>query len=124
MKRMVVFFLVLSVWLVGFDVFRDVDIIDRDEYGSYYRLQFTGITFAGEKEELQWKARALVAEATVSKLQSDLGQCRSGHNQQAIQDLIKELDSKGYVIQQDGTIAERPKPPVDKPKPTVPGGEK
>ncbi len=66
----------------------------------------------GEKEELQWKARALIAESAVSKLQSDLGQCRGGHQQQAIQDFIKEIDQKGFMATQDGNIVEKPKPVV------------
>lgn len=70
-------------------------------------------TYAGdEKETLQWKARALVAEA-------NLLQTRLGDAQRAIQDFIKELDAKGYMVTQDGTVIEKPKPvsPVDKPTP-------
>ncbi len=71
--------------------------------------------YAGEKEELQWKARALSAEAT-------LHNNRLVETQRAIQDFMKELDAKGYMVTQDGTVTEKPKPapPVDKsiPQPT------
>ncbi len=67
------------------------------------------LTYAGEKEELQWKARALSAEAA-------LHNNRLVETQRAIQDFLKELDVKGFMATQDGTVVEKPKPvpPVDK----------
>ena len=78
-------------------------------------LIFTGIAYAGEKEELQWRARALVAEANYLQL-------KLSDTQKLIQELFKELELKGYSIAQDGSIVEKPKKPID--KPIVPGGEK
>ncbi len=78
-------------------------------------LMMVGVSFAGEKEEYQWRARALVAEA-------NLLQIRLVEAQKTIQDFIKELDLKGFMVSQDGSIMEKPKKPID--KPTLPGGEK
>ncbi len=61
--------------------------------------------WAGEKEELQWKARALIAEA-------NLYQSKLSEAQKTIQDFVKELDAKGYMADRDGNIIEKPKPPV------------
>jgi hypothetical protein len=69
---------------------------------------FCGVTvWAGEKEELQWKARALVAEVNLAQQQLNL-------SIKAINDFKQELDSKGFMFQQDGTIVEKPKPPTNK----------
>ncbi len=65
-----------------------------------------------EKEFLQMKARALIAEA-------NLYQSKLSEAQKTIQEFIKELDYKGYMATQDGTIIEKSKPvePVkEKPK--------
>lgn len=78
-------------------------------------LMASGVAFADEKEEYKWRARALVAEA-------NLLQIRLVEAQRVIQDFIKELDLKGYMVSQDGSIIEKPKKPID--KPTLPGGEK
>ena len=75
--------------------------------------------FAGEKEELQWKARALIAEA-------NLFQSKVGDAQKAIQEFIKEIDTKGYMVNQEGNVIEKPKaqtPPPPIP-PVVPKVEK
>jgi hypothetical protein len=68
-------------------------------------LGLVGVSWADEKTELQWKARALVAEANLA--------------QRAIQEFIKELDLKGFTISQDGAVVEKPKLPTveGKPKP-------
>jgi hypothetical protein len=71
---------------------------------SMWGLMWT-LANAGEREELQWKARALVAEA-------NLFQSKLSEAQKTIQEFLKELDSKGYMATQDGTIIEKPKPPA------------
>jgi hypothetical protein len=92
-------------------------------------LGFSTLTFAGEVTELQFlqmKARALVAEDTVLKLQAELSRCRGVQSQQDIQGFIKELDQKGFMANQEGNVVEKPKaqtplPPIP---PVVPKVEK
>lgn len=68
---------------------------------------------AGEKDELQWKARALIAEA-------NLASARLGEAQKAINDFIKEIDVKGYTIKEDGSVAEKEKPKAPQSPSTTP----
>jgi hypothetical protein len=74
-------------------------------------LSFSTLSLAGEKEELQWKARALIAEV-------NLFQSKVGDAQKAIQDFVKELDTKGYMVNQEGNVVEKPK--AQTPPPPIP----
>ena len=60
------------------------------------------LCFAGEKEELQWKAKALVAEY-------QLRQAQFQQANDALNAFIRELDQKGLAYQ-DGKIIEKLKP--------------
>jgi hypothetical protein len=62
------------------------------------------IAIAGEKEELQWKLRALSDESQIIQVQKE-------RNDREIQDFLKDLDAKGYMIGQGGVIIEKPKKP-------------
>jgi hypothetical protein len=68
---------------------------------------------AGDKEELQWKARALVAEVNLAQQQLNSAI-------QAINAFKLEMDAKGFMFQQDGMIVEKtvkqPLPPEPKEK--------
>jgi len=64
--------------------------------------------FAGEKEELSWKARALVAEFQMR--QQALAQAQTD-----LQAFLKELDQKGFIYK-DGLVVEKPKPKPESPK--------
>lgn len=69
---------------------------------------FASVAWAGEKEELNWEYRALVAEFNVA--QQMLPQFR------ALQDFGQRLDAKGFTIEK-GQIVEKPKPaPKGEPK--------
>ncbi len=82
-------------------------------------LGFSTLTFAGEKEELSLKARALVAEANLAQSNAALWQIRGTEAQKAIQDFIKEIDQKGFMATPDGNIVEKPKAPVESKPPKV-----
>ncbi len=56
---------------------------------------------AGDKEELQWKARALIAEVNLAQQQLNSAI-------QAINAFKLELDAKEFMFRQDGTIVEKP----------------
>ena len=66
--------------------------------------------WAGEREELQLKARAFIAEANLAQSNAVLWQMKLNDAQKAIQEFVKELDDKGFMATQDGTIIEKPKP--------------
>ena len=70
-------------------------------------------SFAGDKEELAWKARALVAEYQMK--QQAFTQAQTD-----LQAFLKELDTKGFMYK-DGVIVEKPKPPEKKAEPPKPG---
>ncbi len=61
---------------------------------------FAAVAWAEEKEDLQWKLRALVAELNAA--QQQLPQFK------ALQEFGKELDTKGLTIK-DGKIVDKPK---------------
>ena len=63
-------------------------------------------SWAGDKEELQWKAKALIAE-------SQLRQEQLKQANQAVIDFIKELDQKGFTYK-DGLVIAKPKPEAPK----------
>ena len=63
-------------------------------------------SWADEKEELQWKAKALVAEL-------QLRQAQLQQANQAVLDFIKELDQKGFIYK-DGLVIAKPKPEAPK----------
>jgi hypothetical protein len=67
-----------------------------------------GVAWAGEKEELNWEYRALVAEFSVA--QQMLPQFR------ALQDFGQKLDAKGFTIEK-GQVVEKPKPAPKKEEP-------
>lgn len=83
-------------------------------------LGFSTLTFGGEKEELQLKARALVAEANLAQSNTQLWQIRGTEAQKAIQEFIKELDQKGFMATPDGNIVEKTKPVAPSVAPQVP----
>ena len=62
---------------------------------------FAAVAMAGEKEELQWRLRALIAELNLA--QQQLPQFK------ALQEFGKEIDSKGFVIK-EGKIEVKPQP--------------
>ena len=64
------------------------------------------VAMADEKEELQWKAKALVAEL-------QLRQAQLQQANQAVLDFIKELDQKGFIYK-DGLVIAKPKPEAPK----------
>ena len=66
------------------------------------------VAMAGEKEELQWKGKALIAEF-------QLRQQQFNEANQALEAFIKELDAKGYIFQ-NNQIVEKPKPTPAKPE--------
>ena len=66
--------------------------------------------WAGEREEFQLKARALIAEVNLAQSNVQLWQLKFGEAQKAIQEFVKELDAKGFMATQDGTVIEKPKP--------------
>ncbi len=78
-----------------------------------------GVGWAGEKEELQLlqlRAELLITKANLAQCQANFAQCQQRESQKslpeaqkAIQDFIKELDVKGYMVTQEGTIVEKPK---------------
>jgi hypothetical protein len=70
-------------------------------------VMFAAVAWADEKEDLQWKLRALVAE--LNSAQQQLPQFK------ALQEFGKELDSKGLVVK-DGKIVDKPKPQTPAPK--------
>ena len=70
-------------------------------------MLFASVVLAGEKEELNWEYRALVAEFNVT--QQMLPQFR------ALQDFGQKLDAKGFTIK-DGQVVEKPKPAPEKKK--------
>jgi len=63
-------------------------------------------SWADEKEELQWKAKALIAEL-------QLRQAKLEQANQAVIDFIKELDQKGFIYK-DGLVIAKPKPEAPK----------
>jgi hypothetical protein len=67
------------------------------------------VVFAGEREELTWKGKALIADY-------QLKQQAFGQAQQELQLFLKELDEKGLIFK-DGIVVEKPKP---KPEPKKP----
>jgi predicted PurR-regulated permease PerM len=71
--------------------------------------------YAGDKEELQWKAKALISEA-------QLRQAQLQSANQAIMEFFKELDQKGFVYK-DGIVMEKPKKVPEK-KQEVPKSDK
>jgi len=73
-----------------------------------------GFVLAGDKEELQWKAKALIAE-------SQLRQEQLKQANQAVIDFVKELDQKGFTYK-DGVVIEKPK--SQEKKPELPKSEK
>ena len=75
---------------------------------------FAGIAWTGQKEELNWEYRALVAEFNVA--QQMLPQFR------ALQDFGQRLDKMGFTIK-DGQVVERPKVEPIKPAPEKKKGE-
>jgi hypothetical protein len=66
-----------------------------------------GVAWAGEKEELNWEYQALVARFSLA--QQRLPELK------AIQDFAQKLDARGYTIDKDGQVVEKPKP-VPEPK--------
>jgi hypothetical protein len=69
-------------------------------------LLMVGWAWAGEKEELNWEYQALVARFSLA--QQRLPELR------AIQDFAQKLDAKGYMIDKDGQVVEKPKPAPEK----------
>ena len=61
------------------------------------------IAWAGEKEELQYKAQAIVRQVQLKQAELQLALKEQ-------LEFAKELDQKGYQLYQNGTIAEKPKP--------------
>ena len=70
---------------------------------------FVGIIYAGEKEELQWKAKALIADF-------QLKQAQFQQANDVLTSFLKELDQKGFIYK-DEVVVEKPKEP---PKPETP----
>lgn len=73
---------------------------------------------AGEKEEFQWKTKYLIEN--IKYIRAKIGEQNLEDlqkAQQTLQEWVKELDAKGFMLQPDGT-------PIEKPKPNLPGGEK
>lgn len=66
------------------------------------------IGWAGEKEELQWKGRAIVSEYQLRQQQFNEASA-------ALAEFAKELDAKGYIFQ-GNQIVEKPKPKAEEPK--------
>ena len=71
-------------------------------------ILFGSIVWAGEKEELNWKAKALIADFQLKQIQ--LQQAND-----VLTSFLKELDEKGFIYK-DGVIVEKPKE-VKKPEP-------
>ena len=68
-----------------------------------------GLIWAGEKEELQWKGKALIAEFQLRQQQFNEANA-------ALEAFVKELDAKGFMFQ-NNQIIEKPKPDVKKEEP-------
>lgn len=66
------------------------------------------IAYAGDKEELQWKIKYLITRAQLAE-QVALSSPDVQEAHKAVKECLKELDAKGFILQQDGTIAEKPK---------------
>jgi hypothetical protein len=70
-----------------------------------------GVAWAGEKEELALKWRALVAEYQLAEI-------RFNQVKQEVNDFAVMLDAKGLMIGQGNVVIEKPKEPAkDIPKP-------
>ncbi len=77
-------------------------------------------TYAGEKEELQWKLRALIAESNLAQQTAISNSQEVTVARNAIHEFLRELDAKGYTVQRDGTVTEKPKPQEPKQSPAPP----
>lgn len=71
-------------------------------------LALSALCYAGEKDELAWKGRALVAEY-------QLQQSKFNDAQTNLQTYLKELETKGLQYK-DGQVIEKPKPKPPEPK--------
>jgi len=69
---------------------------------------FSSIGWAGEKETLQWKAKALIVDFQLKQVQLQTAN-------DALTTFLKELDEKGFIYK-DGIVVEKPKD-VKKPEP-------
>jgi hypothetical protein len=72
-------------------------------------ILLSSVSWAGEKEELSWKAKALISDYQLKQVQ--LQQAN-----EALTVFLKELDQKGFIYK-DGVIVEKPKPPEKKAEP-------
>ena len=71
---------------------------------------FASVAFAQQvPSDLTWKLRALAAEFKIAKEQLD-------NAQQAINEFVKELDAKGFMLSKDGRIVQKPVPAPEEPK--------
>ena len=75
---------------------------------------------AGDKEEFQLKARALIAEANLAQSNIALWQMRGNEAQKAIQEFVKELDARGFMATPEGMIVEKPQPVEPKKEEVIP----
>jgi hypothetical protein len=67
-----------------------------------------GIGLAGDKEELSWKAKALISDFQLKQVQMQQAN-------DALTAFLKEIEQKGFIYK-DGLIVEKPKD-VKKPEP-------
>ena len=86
-------------------------------------LIFTNILYAGDKEDYQSKLDKLVQAKNISglglenlQLKAQLAKTQDDKNMADLNDLVKEMQGKGFLIQQkpDGTIEVVMKPPEPK----------
>jgi len=74
------------------------------------------VSFAGEKEELNWKAKFLISDFQLKQQQFNQAQMD-------LQEFLKELETRGYIFK-DGQVIEKPKPTPKKEEPKKEGGSK
>lgn len=68
------------------------------------------IAWSGEKEDLSWKARAIVAEfKDASNKLNDANEVFT-KTKEELTKFAQELDAKGLSLQMDGKIVDKPKP--------------
>ena len=68
------------------------------------------VAFAGEKEEQSWKAEALVAKFKIASQEVKDANEAFTKAKEELTKFAKELDAKGFQLQMDGQIVEKPKP--------------
>jgi Skp family chaperone for outer membrane proteins len=77
------------------------------------------IAWSGEKEDLSWKARAIVAEfKDASNKLNDANEVFT-KTKEELTKFAQELDAKGLSLQMDGKIVDKPKPQPQPPEKKV-----